>query len=474
MSARPCHSCGALLVADARFCARCGTAVPLGPQESPPQFASPEPQARHPFGAPPPQPVVVELPSWVTTSWSYPLRAALGTLAIGLFAGAALSAVLVVAAALGSQLDPFPTKGALSFPLTAWLSFHGAVENDGLSMTGIAWILAATILARRLFVRGAKPHTGATPQQAVWTGAAKGAVVYAAALLAIAFVARAIMGDFGEIGYFAFAGARINPIAAFFLGAVAGFLGTLWMLAKDHGLSPGALLGLNIAVRLPESVRASLVGLRRILLIAIPSMAALLSIVFVIELGRFERSLGAAEVLSSALQALVLMALGGIDVGWGWFVYGTRFFLGDASVPNVLFSIRPRWIYVGIAIPVVAMLAGGVAAARSLTERTQQRAVEAGAFIALELMVFGLIAGLFWTRLGGGFVAASMFLPPLWAILAIGGAIMTVQGAVVAPAASPPPAWMQAQAPMQAATCPACGTPNAAGSTFCVRCGSRL
>lgn len=478
MATRACQSCGAMLPADARFCMRCGTQV----------AATPPPAATPHVPPSPPQPVVVELPNWVTTDWAWPLKAALGTVGVGLSLLAAAVVLLVIAAAFGSLLSPFPTKGVLAFPPSAWLAFHGAVESDGLSMTGIVWIAISAMLARRLFLRGSVLPSGATPQQAVWIGAAKTAVVYGAVMLALAFIARALIGDFGEVGFFVFGGARINPIAAFFLGALTGFLIALWMLLKAFNLRAAQLVGLNIAVQLPESFAASLRGLRRVLVIGIGAMLALIYIAYIVDLGSSNRDISAAHMLAIGMQGFVLLLLEGIDFGWGWFVYGTRFFIGDRPIPNALFLQKPGWIYVGIAIPMVAMLAGGIAAAKSLRERTQQRAIEAGAFIALELVVFGLVAGLFWTRLGGGFVAESMFLPALWAVLAIAGALLTVQGAVAPvayppagypPAYQPPPAWTPPTppAPAQQApsiSCPACGSPNAAGNVFCERCGARF
>lgn len=449
-----CPECDSAVEPDDKFCTECGhrmetpeaTAEPV---ESPSEPSEPAPEAAGPAEAPdagpetagddaepapsppPARRVVLRVPAWIAADWASATFLAVGAIVIG-FALQYLSAVLLalLQVALDVEID---WPNTLRAPVDLFTAFHGPIENVGLWATSMLWIVVGFLL-----MGGVVRPERTVPEDAEgsrWAALiAKTAVIYVIPITVLAAlldpeplptdpsvgIAGALPGDLGV---------EWNVATTFFLGLVAAILAVAMVFVRRTGRSLLVLLGIGRGFDTPRWLAAAWSGGRRVVLISLPALLALLVVGTLLE--ALNDDVGAGlwfALLLSLLLSAVIWA--GLDVSLVFALMSMRFFIGDGED---FVDGLPAWMWIGAGIVAIAFVLGGLRAAERFDASTAAAALGVGLLVGP--VVGCVLFAISWFAIGTGevIIGPAIGLPLLWsAASGIGGLLYANRKGLVA------------------------------------------
>jgi hypothetical protein len=424
MAAR-CPQCSTRLAQGASVCPKCGfdLAAATGPASLPPVETQPVSPPRQ-------QEIKLTIPPWLTVDWGTPARAALLTIAIGVGLQYLVGLLLVIGALIVNPRD-VPLGAIARVPAAVWLGFNLGVRSITIPLTGVLWIRFSVRRVGRLLGRDITVE-----RNKVVEAAAKFAVVYALLELAIAIALKSFTPEVAlgvEPGsVFPGFGVVPDPVGAFFFGLLVGFVAGIFLFTVCSGRPLREMWPIRIDAQIPKSVMAVWRGTLTALKIAIPGMAVFMFLTFILSLvsdGVPPRTI--LGFIPTFFAAMILWT--GVDTGFLGFLIAMQLFLGSRVGGFFFFSgaglglSNPRWIYSGIAIPLIALFIAGMRVARETRPPTPLDAAKQGALVGIPLAILCLVfASLHSTELGGAFVGRAFLVPFLWGAASAAGAFFEV------------------------------------------------
>ena len=439
-----CTNCGSSLAAGDQFCGACGT----------PSAAAGDTATT----------VTVDVPEWLTADWGAAAKWA-GAAALAAIIGHFI--VLVVLFLGTSIINGFDLSymdwGAfLQTPVQVMLAMHGAVQEMGTWLTGIAWIAGSLFITKRVIASDQFARVGnANPWATISMRAFKVALIYAGIIIVglIVFKPATVVGD---VEFFASYSPKWNAAAGFFVTLLVVSLAAAAILMSLRHAPGGPRRDWGVwAAGFRGTLRILLVGMGGIFLFFL--VAGLL--VTISDAQDFF-----AEVVGGLLILLVAaLAWTGIDVGLFFMAEAMRFFSGDVSNDVFGAGSKQGWFLVATLIVAVAFAVGGYRAARLTGSRQLSKMLQAagiaGGGVALTYLVATVLVGQTLPNMGAG-----IGLSILWTVVAAGGALIYAQSVGALQKVN-----VNIQRSIPAAnTCPNCGAMRVPDQAFCANCGNRF